>query len=285
MRRILQVELDENYFDQFGEAFFKSFYYYNKRWDLHITDLGLSSAQRKLLSRYGEIHSRPRDCYRRYGQLSARVATWAEIVKDDDLILHMDVDGVVLDSFEAEVQEFVKDEYDISGCTWNLPLRDAARYSKGANEMLGVTDDDIFTDRSRIHAGWLLLRGNSQMHDALCWLRDNWEQYSIYTTEEESALSSIVYHRKLKLKGNMIVDCPKLNPESGCTAAILPSLQPPNRIDNGRSRFIHFAICKYFMTNAAGGETRECYLAWCDNLLQPYKELPWPEPGDVCESR
>jgi len=281
MRRIVHVEIDSTYFERFGLAFFKSFYHHNKGWDLFVADLGLTPEQRVLLEPYGEVRSYKRDDSSRWAQLSARIASWVDVVKDDNIVLHMDVDAVVLDNYDAEVEDFVRGGYDLAGCDWDLKLTYSARNVEGVKKALGLApDSNVMTEGRRIHAGWLLMRGSVDMHAALQWFKGHWRDYSPHTTEEETGLSSLVFARGLKFQALKIVDCPAMShiPDY---AYMIPSAEPVSRYFAGRSRFIHFAQCKFFFFYTSAGDSREHFMAWEDALLRPYAELPWPDPESV----
>jgi hypothetical protein len=279
------VEIDSNYYEKFGPSFFKSFYHHNKRWDLFVADIGLTEEQRQILSQYGEVRSYPRDKHSRWAQFSSRIASWFDVVKDDDLVFHLDVDAVVLDSFEAEVEEFLRGGYDIAGCNWKLKLTSFARNIDGIGKVLGLPPEStLLQEGCRIHAGWLLMRGSVEMCAALRWFRDHWHEYSPYATEEETALSSLVYARGLKFKAFDLVDCPSVFHRVD-NSYMVPSTQPVGRYADGSSRFTHFAQCKYFLFQTSAGDSREHFMAWTDVLLRPYAELPWPAPEDVCASQ
>jgi len=277
MPRTLQVEIDEDYFDRFGSSFFKSFFRYNPKWQLFVVDLGLREDQRKLLAQYGEVKAYPRDRYRRWGQLSARISAWYDVLSNCDVVLHLDVDAVVTDTFEPEFNAFIDGNYDIGGQDGIYTLPKSVRYRKGAEQMLGLEPNStVFSNNSQLHAGWLLMRNTEHMLAALEWFRDNWEEYQVHTTEEETGLAGIVHARELKLQQINVVDCPVLNiADKGYK---VPCLTPP-------SKFIHFAYSKYYTDQSSAGTTREGYMAWRHVLFEPYAALPWPNPELVCEHK
>jgi len=275
MRRILQVEIDENYFDRFGSSFFKSFFRYNTKWQLFVVDLGLREDQRELLEQYGEVKAYPRDRYRRWSQLSARVSAWYDVLNNCDAVLHLDVDAIVTGTFEPEFNSFIAGNYDIGGQDGLLTLPKSIRHRRGAEQMLGLeANSPVFSDNSQLHAGWLVLRNTEHMLAALEWLRDNWEEYQVHTTEEETGLAGLVYARGLKLQSINVVDCPVLC--MGNKGYRVPCLTPP-------SKFIHFAYSKYYIDHSSAGTMREGYMAWRHVLFEPYNALPWPDPELVCE--
>lgn len=281
MIRVLQVEIDERYFDRYGAAFFKSFYRYNKGWKLFVVDLGLREEQRDILSRYGDVVSYPRDPYRRWGQLSSRINAWCDIFDRYDVMLHLDVDAVILDSFEEEYDALIEGEYDLAGQDGrHSSMAISSRYRRGAEQMLGLQPDDpLFDEHAQIHAGWLLMRNTAAMRDTLIWFRDNWDQYSIYTTEEETGLGALVYSRGLKLCRVTPTDSPELRPSD--KAYIVPCIAPPSSFTPYPMKYCHFAFSKYFTDHTSAGHSRETYMAWCDVLLRPYANLPWPDVGVV----
>jgi hypothetical protein len=281
MRRVLQVEIDEKYFDQYGAAFFKSFYYHNKGWKLFVVDLGLRDDQREILAKYGDVVKYERDPHRRWGQLSARIKAWCDIMKSCDVMLRLDVDAVVLGNFDNEFREMVDGGYDIGGQKGRHPnLANSVRCRREAEAMLGIEEGStLFDEQIQIHAGWIIMRNTEPMIDVLNWLRDNWDEYNIYTTEEESALGGLVFSRGLKFKYFAITDCPGLNRNN---EYIVPCVRPPSRFFSGPAKYCHFAFSKYYTNNSAAGLTRETYMAWQDTIIEPYAKLPWPDPESAC---
>ena len=282
MRRILQVEMDAQYFDRFAESFLKSFYAYNRGWNLYVVDLGLRSEQRDLLSRYGVVESYRADSYRRWIQMSARLDALAKIVKDGDLVLHSDVDLVVLDNYEDVVNELFENAFSCHGASWGRPVSEFLRYQRGVAEMLGVDEDSQIFSTHRLHFGWLLMRGTPAVHSALCWLHENWEQFSAYAGEEETAMTCLFRARGLRIGCNQFVDCTCFSHPK--PSSLLPAHSPPARCKPAPSRLVHFATCKYFMEQSTARNHHENWMAWKDVLLKPYASLPWPLPEEVCES-
>lgn len=283
MRRILHVELDSGYFNMFGPAFFKSFYYHNKGWELYVADLGLTDEQRSILSRYGTVKPFEVDRQRRWMQLTARTQSLAEVVRDDNLVIHLDTDAVVLASFEHFVTELIDGDYEMFGNTWTHSYKEFIRYKPGFEKLIGDTAEISKHDGGRIHAGWLLMRGTPAMTDMLTWFGDNWREYSQYVLEEETGLSALVYSRGIKFRSVVVVDCPAIY--FGVENYITPSSTPTSTIQSGAARFVHFALSKFYLQQAAAVISHETYMAWRDVLMSKYEQLPWPEPEDVCVHR
>jgi hypothetical protein len=283
MKRILQVELNDKYFDLYGAAFFKSFYTYNKGWDLYVSDLGLRDDQREILSRYGTVEKYEATKVRRWIQIPARLATFAKIVRNGDLVLHSDVDLVVLDSYEDLVQELLDGKYSCLGSAWPAPVSVFMRNQQKAADMLGVRPISTLFSADRIHLGWLLMHGTPEVAAALEWLHENWEEFSIYAGEEETALTCIFRRYGLRVKHDPFIDCTAFNfPNSG---SLMPSWSPCAWFGAHPSRLVHFATTKYYMDQTSSGNSHECAMAWKDVLMGPYADMPWPAPEEVCESR
>ena len=277
MRRILHVELDADYCDKYASAFFKSFYAYNKGWDLYVADLGLRDEQVKLLERYGVVEQYRKVNTSRWTHIPARLASLVRTVRNDDLIMHSDVDLIVLDNYEDLVEEFLRGHYYCMASHWRRPVSEFVRVQHEAARMLDVASDSPVFSEPRIHFGWRLLRGNPQMTAAVQWLSDNWEEFSTYIGEEESGLTGVLHARGLSFKSTDFVDCTMVGfPDGG----LAPAWRPGSGA-NRPSRMVHFSVCKYYMDNAATGKAHENANAWRDVLMRPYAELPWPDPKDV----
>lgn len=283
MRRILHVELDAGYFDRFAEPFLKSFYAYNKGWDLYVVDFGLTDAQRKLLSQYGVVERYQMGSTRRYVHIDGRLQSWEKLVRDDAIVMHVDADLVVLDNYEDLVETLLKEDHDCVAQTFNPKLPTYIRYLPGIADMLGIPVDDPCLMNRRIHLGWILMRGRPQVTDAIEWMRRNYDACTGFLTEEETLMSLVFFSRGLKVKHvDAFVDCPLMSFDGGP----IPSAQPNKRHKKlEQSRMIHFAMCKYYMDNAAPGMSHEYGMAWRDVLLGPYAKLSWPAPEDVCERK
>lgn len=282
MHRLLQFELDAGFFDLFGEAFVKSFYAYNKGWDLYVADLGLTEEQREILSRYGTVKPYQIDKSRRWISLTARVHSLCDIVKPGTIVLRSDVDGLFFESVEPIVQMMLKDDFDAIGLLLMRSLVGRARDVKRAAKLLDVpVDSPVIQDKS-LAGCYLYLQGTPKVVQAFDWLRENWDEFYTYVKEEEPAIACALYKYGVKytaLKWDIFRPT-SLSP--GVHGYLIPSDRPFAMDHNGDYvGGIHYALGKYYMLKSSAWSNSDMFRAWQHVVLDPVKRMPWPDPEEV----
>lgn len=279
-RRILQCEIDSRFYQLYGESFIKSFYTHNKGWDLYVSDIGLSDAERTQLQKYGTVKSYPVNVGHRWNNLTARMYTLQELARDGNIVLRIDVDGVINASYDDLFKEFVESGCDVFGSKLVHSLARRSRSPQLAAEMLGVGLDHHCLHENTLSACFMLLRGTPVVEQALSWIRDNWERYYAIAKEEEPGLAAVLFKLGAKYR---YIDWTyfwsvKMSPDE--FQYVIPSLTPVNSLGR-RIHGVHFSFGKYYMLSSVAANGNEGWRAWNDVVLGHYRSLPWPSAEDV----
>lgn len=281
MKRILQFEANARFFDLFGAAFVKSFYAHNKGWDLYVSDLGLTAEQCELLSRYGTVKKYPVDPCRRWINLTARVYTLADIVRPDTIVHRLDLDGVVTRSHEPVIKEFTDGGYGVMGMELPYSITERTRNITKVSQLLEEPIESTAIQQHSLSASLLTFRGTPEVMRSFEWLRENWDEFFIYCKEEEPAISCALYKFGVSCKR---IGWEYYNPTCmvpDISAYAVPGDAPYSVHSAGPAYGIHFAVGKYYLLNSSVWLNNDTFRAWCDALLAPYANLPWPDPEKV----
>jgi hypothetical protein len=252
--------MDAGYYENFWPAFFKSFCHHNRGWELHVADLGLTVEQRQFAERYGVVQPYVVDKQRRWAHLTARIESWYDLVRDGNVVLSLDTDMVVLCDFDPYIDEMLRDNYEVAGTAWRNDLNKSSRYVSAAKKLLGLPEDSSVFEQRQIHAGWLIMRGTLRMERAMEFLRDNWKQLNLFTSQEETAASAVLYAHKVRIRYLDLICCPQISPYN--EPFLVPSGTPPAIRGNEPAKMLHWAHPKYYLFNTAYGNTREQFMAW-----------------------
>ena len=281
VRRIVQCEFNSYFFQLFGEHFLKSFYEHNKGWDLFVVDLGLETADRELLERYGTVKKYPVDPCSRWPNLTGRILSLHELLSNPDtLVLRFDTDGAFIRTYEDLVQDFLASGVDMAAAELPHSIADRARNLDECADILGVSIDDPCLYKLSTTACCMLLRSTPKLAKSFEWLSKHYEKLLFAAKEEEPAIGAVLYRDGITRQCWPWSHFWSIGMSEDKFTYMLPSLYPVNS-EGARIRGIHYAFTKYFMLNSAALQSHMEWCGWKYLFDQKYNDMPWPDPDVV----
>ena len=127
-------------------------------------------------------------------------------------------------------------------------------------------------------ASFMMLRGTQRVMEAFAWLKKNWDEWFTLVKDEEIGMSSVFYAVGAKC-GYMNwsnLHAPEMHRAAYRYA--VPSNQPTVPMDTTPGRGIHFALGKWYLMHTGAWSMHNTYMGWRHRLIEPYANLPWPDP-------
>ncbi len=282
MRRILQCEINEEFFNRYGEMFFKSFYAHNSGWELHIADIGLSPEQRKLLQRYGTVKQYDNlVAATRWPHMMARLEALKDTVRDGNIVLRLDVDSLIMRSYDELVEQLLSSRAVIVAPRLTHPAAARTRSLQAAADILGIGTDHPALHAHALAMCLMLLQGTPELVDAIEWASDRLPMLMGPIKEEEPAFSAALFARHVpfdSLSWNYFWSAPCFTTEA---QQLIPSTEAVTKYGT-KLHAVHFSYSKYYLLNVAAGTNFENWRAWEDAFAARYAKQPWPDPSVVC---
>lgn len=270
MRRILEAELDANFF-QLGQAALKSFLKYNPGWELHVCDLGLTAAQREELSTVGLVELRPAWEQGRWPQAVARMECLAKLcLLPDTLILHLDADTLTFGSVAPMVAELQRADASMMLTPMQSPMSHWLFSLAKTREVFERPEE--WYEHHCYNAGVMVMKATEQLADMFAQASKKYVQYrGMFPSADQSVLVAELLDRDIT-----ILDMPSIYNFS--PVALDPDgialFNPPLLADGTELVIVHIPVPKLLVFTA--GASLASIGWWWRRWLDHYEEEPWP---------
>lgn len=275
LRRVVQVELNEDYFKLFGERALKSFRHFNPGWDLVVCDLGLSEETATLLSSVGVVRAYPHTATERHPQAFARLSAIRELFDEYDIVFHLDIDTITFTSIDPWVDSFLSGEAAVSLHVGTDPLRNRIRQLPAITERLDV-DPAVF-DKPTFDIGVMLLRRTDDLIDIFDATIGRYDDLlNLSKFQEQDWLSAKMYQRGCVVLPTESWQIHRPAFTNSKNKKHIAASDHPVEHEGVEILIVHFAYDKHHFTRIDGwhGLGYSMWLAWCD-ATKHFLELPW----------
>jgi len=273
-RKVMHTEMDAKYYDMCGLALLKSFSVYHPDWELYVTDIGLTDAQRSELDPHAKVVRREKTAHGRWPMYFARMESMVDILSYADLVCHFDGDVLIFASMDPVFEAMEKQAAEVA----LVPRQDYLRrtiYNK--NQLPKLFPDanyEVWKDRPEICDGTYFLRNTPNVRTLFTDILEKFDLIGIFAYGCQTWISVAIYEGKvtfMPLPG--LYDYNLGFGSIGVRERIVPSMHPVSK-DFEFLPLIHFTHAKYQLLST-NGALSNTWRGW-SRIVERFKQLPWP---------
>ena len=273
-RKVMHTEMDAKYCDLFGLALLKSFSVYNPGWELYVTDLGLTDAQREELRPHAKVVRRKKTAHGRWPMYFARMESMVDILSYADMVCHFDGDVLVFTSMEPVFEEMEKQAAELALVPRMDYLRRTIYNKERLSDIFPDANFESWKDQPEICDGIYFLFNTAAVRELFKEILEKFELIGIFAYGCQTWISAAIYERKVKF-----MPLPSLYDYNldfggiGNRNRIIPSMRPVSK-NFELLPLLHFTHAKYKLLNTSG-PLSNTWRGW-SKIVERFKQLPWP---------